>query len=100
MRRGISLLCRPEGGCPDDFGNEREVLGPCRADLDEIDQLLFGTFIEKSAAKLADPLWKLHQATEPKFVQADSDSSADGRLTGIESPLVGQPGIFLPGRYA
>jgi thiol-disulfide isomerase/thioredoxin len=68
-----------------------DVLGACRANLHEVDQLLFGTFIEESAAKLAEHLWKLHHAAEPKFAQADSDASADGRLTGIESPLVGQP---------
>src|SRR5262249_43555320 len=56
-----------------------------------VDQLLFGAFIEESASKLAYHLWKLHHATEPKFAQADQDVSADGRLTGIESPLVGQP---------
>jgi thiol-disulfide isomerase/thioredoxin len=67
-----------------------DVLGACRADLDEVDQLLFGTSIEESAAKLADHSWKLHQAAEPKFAQADFDNSADGRPTGIESPLVGQ----------
>jgi thiol-disulfide isomerase/thioredoxin len=68
-----------------------EVLGACRMDLAEVDQLLFGTFIEQSAAKLASHLWKLHPATEPKFAQADLDGSADGGVTGIESPLVGQP---------
>jgi thiol-disulfide isomerase/thioredoxin len=68
-----------------------DILGACRADLAEVDQLLFGTFIEESAAKLAYHLWKLHYATEPKFAQGDRDASADGALTGIESPLVGQP---------
>jgi thiol-disulfide isomerase/thioredoxin len=68
-----------------------EVLGVCRAELAGIDQLLFGTFIEESASKLAYHRWKLHHATEPKFVQADRDASAAGGLTGIESPLVGQP---------
>ncbi len=56
-----------------------------------MDQLLFGTFIEESASKLAYNVWKLHHATEPKFVQAGRDASAEGGLTGMESPLVGQP---------
>src|SRR5207302_6659358 len=30
-----------------------DILGACRADLAEVDQLLFGTMIEESAAKLA-----------------------------------------------
>ena len=29
--------------------------------------MLFGTFIEESASKLAYHLWKLHHATEPKL---------------------------------
>jgi thiol-disulfide isomerase/thioredoxin len=68
-----------------------EVLGACRADLAEVEQLLFGAYIERSAAQLADHLWKLHNAPEPKFAQANPDAPADGLLAGIESPLVGQP---------
>jgi thiol-disulfide isomerase/thioredoxin len=67
-----------------------EVLGACRAELAEVDQLLFGTFIEESATKLAYHVWKLHHATEPKFAQSDRGASATGGLTGLESPLVGQ----------
>ena len=76
---------------PKTISGMSDVLGACRADLADVDQLLFGTFIEQSAAQLAYHLWKLHHATEPKFAQAEADASADGRLTGIESPLVGQP---------
>jgi peroxiredoxin len=68
-----------------------EFLGPCRVDLAEVDQLLFGTFIEKSADKLPTHPWKLHPATEPKFAQEGSGSSTDGMASGTESPLVGQP---------
>jgi thiol-disulfide isomerase/thioredoxin len=66
------------------------IFGPCRIDLVEVDQLLFGTFIEESAAKLAYQLWKLHYATEPKFAQDDANAAAKGEMTGTESPLVGQ----------
>jgi thiol-disulfide isomerase/thioredoxin len=72
-----------------------DVLGACRADLAGIDQLLFGTYIEESASKLAYNLWKLHHATEPKFVKADRDAASEGRLAGTESPLVGQPAILF-----
>jgi thiol-disulfide isomerase/thioredoxin len=68
-----------------------DVLGMCRADLGDVDQLLIGAFIERDASKLAEQLWKLHHAPEPKFAQGNPDAPADGRLTGIESPLVGQP---------
>lgn len=68
-----------------------EFLGPCRIELSEVDQLLFGTFIEESAAKLPAHPWKLNLATEPKFAQDGSGSSGDGLAGGTESPLVGQP---------
>jgi thiol-disulfide isomerase/thioredoxin len=67
-----------------------EFLGPCRVDLAEVDQLLLGTFIEESAAKLPAHPWKLHAATEPKFAQ-EGAGSTDGIARGTESPLVGQP---------
>jgi thiol-disulfide isomerase/thioredoxin len=68
-----------------------EVLGACRADLADVDQLLFGAVIEQSAAKLAHHLWKLHPAIEPKFVQGDPNAPVDDGTTGLESPLVGKP---------
>jgi thiol-disulfide isomerase/thioredoxin len=68
-----------------------DVLGACRVNLADVDQLLFGTSIEQSAAQLAYHRWRLHHAPEPKFAQADAGGSADGGSTGSESPLVGQP---------
>jgi hypothetical protein len=67
-----------------------EVLGACRADLSTVDELLIGTAIEQSAAKLAYHAWKLHHAPDPKFATADATGSAAGGPTGTESPLVGQ----------
>jgi thiol-disulfide isomerase/thioredoxin len=70
-----------------------DVLGPCHAALADVDQVLFGNTIEESAALLAYHLWKLHHAAEPKYVQAAdaAGGGANGGVTGIESPLVGQP---------
>lgn len=68
-----------------------EVLGACQATLADVDQLLLGDVIEQSAARLAYGLWKLHHAAEPKFTQAEASASADGHMTGLESPLVGKP---------
>jgi thiol-disulfide isomerase/thioredoxin len=71
-----------------------DVLGPCHAALADVDQLLFGNSIEESAALLAYHLWKLHHAADPKYVQADAaGGGANGGVSGIESPLVGQPAI-------
>lgn len=69
-----------------------DVLGACRVDLAGVDQVLVGMNIEQSAAQLAYHRWKLHHALEPKFVKDDA-VAGDGSLTGMESPLVGQPGF-------
>jgi peroxiredoxin len=66
-----------------------DVLGACRVNLAQIDQLLFGTAIEQAAAELAYQKWKLQNAIEPKFVQAGD--GADGDDQGTESPLIGKP---------
>jgi peroxiredoxin len=66
-----------------------EVLGACRVNLKQIDQLLIGTAIEQAAAQLAYQQWKLHNAPDPKFALADG---ADGDVdTGTDSVLVGKP---------
>jgi thiol-disulfide isomerase/thioredoxin len=66
-----------------------EILGPCKAQLTEVDELLFGAFIDQSASQLAYQRWKLHNAIEPKFAQ--DSAAAPERVTGTESPLVGKP---------
>jgi thiol-disulfide isomerase/thioredoxin len=68
-----------------------DVLGACRVQLANIDQLLLGGAIEQSAATLPFHVWKLHHAPEPKFVLAGAKAAAQERAAGTESPLVGQP---------
>lgn len=68
-----------------------DVLGNCRAEVDQVDQFLIGTEIEKSAADLAYHRWKLHHAVEPKIAQDIDGSSPDGRAPGSDSSLVGKP---------
>lgn len=65
-----------------------DVLGVCRVALNQVDQLLFGGAIEQAAAQLAYHQWKLHNAPEPKFMQADGSEESE---TGTDSPLVGKP---------
>ncbi|MFO0917234.1 MAG: TlpA disulfide reductase family protein [Planctomycetaceae bacterium] len=68
---------------------QNDVLGECRTDVQQADQLVIGAEIERSAAKLAYARWKLHHAPEPKFVQEES-----GELpSGTDSPLVGRPAL-------
>lgn len=66
-----------------------DILGVCQSDLATADQLLFGRYIEQAAARLAYHRWRLHHATEPKFVTASADSGGSP-LSGTQSPLVGQ----------
>ena len=66
-----------------------DILGDCQVDMNQIDQLLFGAFIEKASANLAFHRWKLQHAKDPKFVEAGSTPSSGP--TGTESPLVGEP---------
>ena len=70
---------------------ESEFLGACQANLDQVDQLLFGAFIEQAAARLIYHRWKLHHATEPKFAQFSDGEAMASQPSGTESPLVGQP---------
>ena len=67
-----------------------DVLGACRVNLADVDQVLFGSAIERSAADLAYQRWKLHHAVEPQFVRAGAGST-DGGAAVLDSPLVGQP---------
>jgi peroxiredoxin len=68
-----------------------EVLGACHANLNEVDQVLFGRAIEDSASKLAYNLWKLRNAAEPRYVQASAGGDGTGEMVdGKSSPLVGQ----------
>jgi thiol-disulfide isomerase/thioredoxin len=62
-----------------------EVLGKCRFDLMEVDQLIFGARIGEEVADFAYNQWKLHPATEPLVAQ----DSPDGPVMGSDSPLIG-----------
>jgi thiol-disulfide isomerase/thioredoxin len=68
-----------------------DVLGDCQADLTLVDQLVFGDAIEKVAAQLQYHQWKLHYATDPKYVQVTDGQGATDRIPGTESLLVGKP---------
>jgi thiol-disulfide isomerase/thioredoxin len=74
------------------LSGKSDVLGPCQVNLREVDQVLIGDNIEKTAAGLIYQQWKLQDAPEPKAVQGDGQSPSDsGRPTGTESAMVGKP---------
>ncbi|NQV26224.1 MAG: TlpA family protein disulfide reductase [Rhodopirellula sp.] len=73
------------------LSGKSDILGECHSELADIDQLLFGDYIEQAAAQLAYHRWKLHYATEPKFALAGDGDGGAAPVSGTESPLVGQP---------
>ncbi len=84
---GIRLTFDPqrvEGGA---ILGTSDVLGECRTDLSQVDQLLFGAAIEQAAQVLTYHRWKLHHAVDPKFVQEENGEAVAGK----DSPLVGKP---------
>ncbi len=88
---GIRLTFVAEQFADKALSGKSDVLGNCRTEVDQVDQLLIGAEIEESAADLAYHRWRLHRAIEPKIAQDVDGSSPDGRAPGIESPLVGKP---------
>ncbi len=66
-----------------------DILGPCRVDLAEVDQLTMGAAIEQAATDLPYQRWKLHDAPLPRFAQAGAGEG--GAASGTESALVGKP---------
>jgi len=70
------------------LAGQSEVLGACRVDLDQLDQLLIGGAIEEAASSLAFHQWKLRPAAEPL---PDPEPGAEGGSgAGMESVLVGK----------
>lgn len=65
-----------------------DVLGACRVELGEIDELLIGGAVEQAARALPYQRWNMQPAIEPKFAQGNG--GVGGGL-GTESELVGKP---------
>ncbi len=86
---GIRLTFFAESLAGTTLKGTSDVLGACRVEVSEIDQLIVGGAIEQAAAELPYQRWKLQRATEPKF--ALPDGKQGGRVPGTESALVGKP---------
>jgi thiol-disulfide isomerase/thioredoxin len=63
------------------------LLGVCRIDLLQVDQLVLGPAIEQTASSLAFHQWKLRNAPDPLEAPEDGGSGSEG----LESVLVGKP---------
>ncbi len=70
-----------------------EVLGACRVDLTQLDQISIGATIEKATMEsdLAYHRWKLHRAIDPIYIQVLDGPRPKAPTPGIESGLVGKP---------
>ena len=85
---GTRLTFHPRQVTAAVLSGDSDVLGQCRVALKEMDELLIGSAIDLAAARLALQQWKLQNAPEPRFVQANDTGALDG---GTSSPLIGQP---------
>ncbi len=85
---GIRLTFVPDRSADATLYGTSEVLGACRVELGQVDQLLIGGGVERAAPEFAYQRWKLQHAPEPRFVSQDGGQGA--RPPGTESALVGQ----------
>ncbi len=81
---GIRLTFLPEKLAGTTLQGTSDVLGACRIEMAEMDQVLIGGAIERTAQTLPYQRWKLQPAVEPKF-------ALGGGGAGMESELVGKP---------
>lgn len=82
---GVRLTFRAERVAGTILQGTSDVLGACRVELGEVDQLIIGGAIERAAQALPYQRWTLTPAIEPKFAQDDQGGA------GLESELVGKP---------
>ena len=85
---GVRVTFHPEAQAGGVLSGTSDVLGACQVKLGDVDQLLIGPSIERTASQLAYGRWVLRDAEEPKFAKADGTG---GGSPGSESPLVGKP---------
>jgi peroxiredoxin len=88
---GVRLTFSPQRMEIPNLIGTSDVLGPCKADVNQVDELLIGKTIADNAAKLRYGQWKLHNAVEPLYVNASSDPGAPDKNAGMQSAMVGKP---------
>jgi thiol-disulfide isomerase/thioredoxin len=89
---GVRLTFRADEFKYGALSGTSDVLGACRVQLNDAEQILIGAAIEQEAARLAYRQWKLQDAPEPKYVQDDGGGpGTPGRAPGTESAMVGKP---------
>lgn len=76
------------------ISGKSDVLGECRAEVAQIDEILLGESVAQAAETVAYRRWTLRKAIDPKFAQDPPNpnaAGADAPLPGTESELVGKP---------
>ena|GEM_PF-577745 len=77
--------------CRDDsvFVGHSDLLGECQVDALQLERLLLGSAVNRSADDSPLALWRLHDAPIPKAFLPGAEGSGGG--SGTESALVGKP---------
>jgi thiol-disulfide isomerase/thioredoxin len=86
---GVRLTFTPHEFANNSLVGTSRLLGACRVDLKSVDRLLLGDTIEASTDETVYGAWRLRDAIEPQFVQADGQSG--GAPAGLISALLSQP---------
>ncbi len=78
--------------CRDDsmIVGDSDLLGECQIDVLQLDRLLLGSAVDRSADDSPLARWRLHDAPIPKAFLPGAGGS-DGGASGTESTLVGKP---------
>ncbi len=84
---GVRLTFSPEHTADSVLTGTSDVLGPCKADLRQVDQLLIGKVIDD--VKRPYQIWKLRNAVEPQF--ASDSQNPVSQNSAMQSPFVGKP---------
>jgi len=88
---GVRLTFAPSQLAETTLSGANDVLGNCRVDLKQVDEILIGNAIDQAAAERSDQLWKLQNAVEPQFVKDDRQQNQAGSAAGTGMALVGKP---------
>jgi thiol-disulfide isomerase/thioredoxin len=87
---GVRLTFVPQECKGNELIGASKLLGDCRVEIRKVDVLAFGSKIEALADEQAFHDWKLNDAVEPRYV--DADQGGGGEPTSLAgSGLIGKP---------
>jgi thiol-disulfide isomerase/thioredoxin len=87
---GVRLTFVPQECTGNELIGASKLLGDCRVEIRKVDVLAFGSMVETLADEQAFHDWKLSDAIEPRYV--DADQGGGGEPTSLAgSGLIGKP---------